>query len=728
MNKHFIKATPKMCLFEEHIPAPYLRRTFILDVLPEKAVLSICGLGFYRLYINGIEITKGHIAPYISNPDHICYYDEYDLKNHLLIGKNVIGIILGNGMLNQFGGVVWGFDKAEWRSSPSVAFEFYAEDKDGNKIEFIADNAVKVSPSPILFDDFRMGEFYDARKEIEFWNMPEFDDSEWKNAINAEIPRGKLKLCKAEPIKTEKEISAVAITRKDTGYLYDFGVNSAGVCKLKINAENGQKIILWHGEILENGDFSNKNIIYNRENTQFYKEYSQKDVYIANGKGEEIYIPSFTYHGFRYVLVEGIKEKQATKELLTFQVMHSTLKEIGTFRCSDDTINTLFDMVKRSDMSNFFYFPTDCPHREKNGWTGDASASAEQMILLYDVKASWSEWLSNIRLAQDEEGRFPGIVPTAGWGYEWGNGPAWDSVIFNLPYELYKKQGITDEILNNASAIMRYLEYISRKRNSDGTVSIGLGDWVPVGRKNSDYQSPLKVTDSIIVMDMARKAVEMFRAVGFNNEAVFAENIYKDMRNAIRSNLLNKDTMCILGNCQTSQAMGLYYGVFEKNEEKQAFEMLKEFIHLNGDRFDCGFLGLRVLFHVLSKYGDAELAYKMLTQKGYPSYRHLIDVGETTLPEQFMPDGVSCGSHNHHFLGDIANWFMTEIAGIHIINCENIKIKPNFINSIKYAEASYDLPKGKVSVFWERKDGQIFVRIKSPVKYEFESSETVIFN
>ena len=151
-------------------------------------------------------------------------------------------------------------------------------------------------------------------------------------------------------------------------------------------------------------------------------------MYICKGEGEETFVPPFTYHGFRYVLVEGIDEAQATESLLTYLVMNSDLKERGNFSCSDETVNLLQLFTRRSDLANFYYFPTDCPHREKNGWTGDASMSAEHMLLNLHAENSLREWMRNVRKAQRIDGALPGIVPTSGWGFAWGNGPAWDSV------------------------------------------------------------------------------------------------------------------------------------------------------------------------------------------------------------------------------------------------------------------------------------------------------------
>lgn len=715
MKAQFISATKEYGSMEKYIPAPYLRKTFELDFIPGKANISICGLGFYVLYINGINITKGLLAPYISNPDHICYCDTYDVKEYLSKGKNVIGIILGNGFMNPFCGAVWDFDKAIWRNAPCVALELVASNTE-TSIIIEADTSFKVCSSPIVFDELRFGEYYDANKEIVDWNKSDFDDCCWQNAIWAPTPRGVLRNGIAEPIRVTKEIMPVQILKQDNDFIYDFGENNAGVCSLKIKAKKGQRIELWYGEQLIDGRFNNRSTLFDRPETQFYKDYGQKDVYIAKGEGVEEYTPTFTYHGFRYVLVKGISEEQASKELLTYKVMSSDLKNIGGFECSDETVNTILEMVKRSDISNFYYLPTDCPHREKNGWTGDASMSASHSILLFDTSNSWREWLNNIRAAQAENGMIPGIIPTYDWGYEWGNGPAWDSVLFNLPYQLYKMRGNTDVILENSDAMMRYLNYIIKRRNADGTISVGLGDWLPVGRNFDDYPVPLEVTDSIMVMDVARKACEMFKAVGFVHQKNFADAIYKDFRNVIRTELVDKNTLSVKGDSQSGQAMALYYGVFEPEEKEKAFAKLMEYIDLKDNNFDCGMLGLHVLFHVLSEFGESELAYKMITKKEYPSYAQWIEQGETTLVEGFAPYGVdtSGGSHNHHVFGDVSRWFMKCIAGLNVIDFQSVEIKPFFIEKLDYASAYYELPKGKVSVEWKRKNDGVILKVNCP--------------
>ncbi len=702
MNRRFIKATEDYCTVEKHVSAPYMRRTFELDFVPERAKISICGLGFYELYINGVNVTKGLLAPYISNPDHICYYDDYEITKLLRKGKNAIGVILGNGFINSMGGYIWDFDSAAFRSSPKVALELCAECKGHQAVHIEADEYFKVCPSPIMFDDLRYGEYYDARNKIENWNSPDFDDNAWKNAMFAETPRGELLLCRAEPIRSHKILKPQKIMKCSEGYVYDFGANTAGLCELNVkNTRAGQKLSFRYFELMKDGEPYIESVVFPTSRFPEYREFNQKDVYICRGDEIETWKPHFTYHGFRYVLVSGITESQATEELLTYYVMHSTLARQGDFKCSNDTVNKLYEMAVNSDLSNFYYFPTDCPHREKNGWMGDVATSCFHMMMLYDCKSSFEEWLKNIRKAQNDIGALPGIVPTAGWGFEWGNGPAWDCAAFYLPYECWRLRGDKQIVRENAHMLLRYLEYILTKRKEDGTVAFGLGDWSPVGKGNSKYDTPKCVSDSIMVMDMAKKASEMFDDIGYTKSANFARDIYEDMRRTVRTQLLDIDNCILMGKTQTGQALGLYYGVFEADEQKKAFDVLLELIHSKNDSFDCGMLGLYTIFHVLSKFGESELAFHMITKRDYPSYAHLIELGETSLPERFMPDGAPNDSHNHHFFGDITRWFVREIAGLKVEDHKKVIIAPSLFGTVTWAQAHYELPDGRIALKWE---------------------------
>ncbi|MBO4733227.1 MAG: family 78 glycoside hydrolase catalytic domain, partial [Clostridia bacterium] len=436
----FIKATEEYNTFEKNVPAPYIRKSFVCD---EKTTgsIKVAACGFYDLYINGQKITKGYLAPYISNTDDYVYYDEYTVS--LDEGENVIGIILGNGFQNNPGGYIWDFDKAPFRSAPKAAVCLAYKNGSGDIVNIVSNETFKTYPSPILSDDYRFGETYNANLELPGWNEKGFDDASWQNTIVTQSPKGEIKLCEAEPIVTEAELKPVNIFAEDGGFVYDFGVSNAGVCRLNIKGQKGQKIEFQHADILKDGRFYIKNVWFARDTWERDKNIVHKDTYICKGEGIETYTPRFTYHGFRYVKVTGIEPKQATKDLLTFVVRHSDLKTRGGFSCSDEVVNKLQEITRRSDLSNFYYFPTDCPQREKNGWMADAALSSEQLTLNFGPEKSYREWMRNIRKAQTDKGSLPGIVPTTGWGFQWGNGPAWDCALVYLPYYTYIYRGET---------------------------------------------------------------------------------------------------------------------------------------------------------------------------------------------------------------------------------------------------------------------------------------------
>lgn len=731
-SRKFVCEDIEASTFEKNVPSPLFRKSFELEAKADRAEVLICGLGFYDLFVNGKKITKGLLAPYISNSDDICYYDRYDINEYLTEGENVIGVMLGDGY--QAGKThVWDFKYNLSNSAPLLALG--VEIECGEKtLAFEADSFV-CKKGPVIFNDLRGGVHYDARLEEEGWNMPGFDEKDWHTPIcGAYRPRGYAKLCEAEPVKPYREIKPVSVhkgaraeykppfsdevtsgfktfekpTELEGGYIYDFGENNSGILRLKVKGECGQKISMQCCEQLNDGKADYSNICFVPDG------FSQRDIYYLKGDEEEVFETMFTYHGFRYVYVTGITEKQATSDLLTYLVISSDLEERGSFECSDDTANTIYEMGRRSDKSNFIYFPLDCPHREKNGWTGDASVSAEHMIMTMGTEKSWREWLNNVRASQKESGELPGIVPTGGWGYIYG--PVWDSVLFTLPYFAYKYRGETEIIKENAASMLRYLEYISKKRSEKGLITYGLGDWLPVvrddGEKFTDFSRDFMV--STVLFDTCRKAKEMFDAVDLPLHALFAETLGNELYAAVRREYVDTEKCAVKECTPTTQAVALFYGVFDEEEEQTAFDVLENLIHMHGDSITSGHLGLRVIFHTLSRFGKADLAYEMITRKEFPGYGYWAEKGETTMLECFEEyDGYYARSKNHHFMGDVVNWFMSSPGGMKVQNSGEVKISPDFIGALEWCRASHSLPNGSVSVYWERKDGKVELSVKT---------------
>ena len=714
-SQEFRSFARKTCRLNDWVAAPYMRRDLTLDTLPEKAELTICALGFYELYVNGKKITKGHLSPYIVNPDGVLPYDTYDVTDLLTMGENVLGFLLGNGMQNAFGGFVWDFDKTSFLSAPKLAFAL--ELMTGSEKTVIeADEHVICHPSPVVFDDLRYGEKYDANKELPGWNLPGCDLSAWTPSIHRSRNRGDAILCDNRPIVPTGELKAISITPVDGGYLYDFGVNIVGLTRLSIQGEAGQHVAIDHSEILEDGKLSIRNIIFERPHLMPLFPYIQRTEYTCRGEGVEEYTPHFTYYGFRYAFVTGVEKHQATPDLLTAVVMNTDLGDRGDFSCSDEILNKLQEMTRRSTLGNFQHFPNDCPHREKNGWTADAALSAEQTLLNFEPEDNYLMWERCIVRAMNEAGALPGIVPTGGWGFHWGNGPAWDSVLIYLPYfcAVLRDDLRVAEVAKEA--MMRYFRYLTTRFDECGLLAIGLGDWCP---SYPEYTTPLVFTDSTISYDLAIKAAYLYDRMEMPAEADYCRDFARKMRAAIRKHLLeDAATMRFISGRQSVQAMAIFYGLCDSVEEKEkALAILLDEIHKKNDHMGVGVLGGRVIFRVLCDNGYEDLAIKMITRFDPPSYGVMIADGLTTLAENVR---APYGSYNHHFWGDISALMIEYFAGIrpnpNLQNANNIDIRPVFSTTMQHAKAYYNAPSGRVEVKWERVGENVELILTYPQK------------
>lgn len=724
MFNRFIKATNEYTDKNKNVPAPYIRRAFELDFAPERATVSIVASGFYELYVNGARITKGYLAPYISNPDDVLFYDVYDVAPFLKRGKNAVGVILGNGFANQSISS-WDFDKAEFRDPLCCSLELEARFRD-SLFALSSDESFKTHPSHIVYDMYRYGTHVDARREVLDWSNADFDDSGWQNVILADAPKGDIVPCVSSPIVKRYELKPVSVikqkdicylktafrggedvpTTRVSGYLYDFGMSTAGVCRLKINGAAGQTVTLRHCERLsDSGEFAFNSIYTFKSDYAAYIHLFQTDVYTLRGDGTETFVPPFTYHGFRYVFVEGITEEQATPDLLTFEVISSDIARRSEFSTSDEKIQMLYNMGVNADLSNFHYFPTDCPHREKNGWTGDISVSADQLLLSFECSDDFSAWLKMLARAQRDDGSLPGIVPTSGWGFKWGNGPMWDSAAVTVPYYAYKYDGRVDILRECSDMIFKYLKYVASRRDGRGLVAIGLGDWCQPRAKNEEIAAPLVLTDSVTVYDIARKSAFIFGVVGDGERREYAEGLATEMRSAIREHLIDFDSMSALGNCQTSQTLIISHCIVDKDEKKAAYDRLTELIHEKDDHAYCGMIGLRYIFEVLAEGGDIDLALRLICRDDEPSYGSMIKRGATALCEATMENGLN-ESENHHFLGDIVRIFHNYVGGLRVNpymrDINEVIFAPKIPKDLDRADGTYRFSSGVARFGWCR--------------------------
>ncbi len=717
MQRAYITAGEKFCTVQEHVSAPLFKKVFNWEKKPCR--LEISAAGIYRLFLNGEDLTKGFFAPYISNPDHVVYFDEYDLSGKLKRKGNVLCVMLGNGFNNVVVGG-WQFDKAEFRSAP----KFYLSLSDGEETVFATggEDDFLVTESAVTFDDIRGGERYDARKE----RAGIFTDCNTDGFVPAKIarlqPKGEYRLRTADPVLSFEEIAPVEIFKSGEYHIFDFGQNNAGVCRLKIDGRKGQTVDIWHVEALADGLPEFNTVAFETND----REYVQHDQYICKD-GLQEYAPSFTYHGFRYACVKGLTDEQANKQALTYVVRHSAIRSRGQFSCNSELLNTVQEWTVRSDLSNFHCFPTDCPHREKNGWTGDVNLSAEQMMYNFDSTASFREWLHNIRATQIEDGRIACIVPTSGWKYEGANGPAWDEVLVELPYQIYRFTGNKDIIEENADAIEKYFRFLFTKINENGLIRYGMTDWCETGNTcHYGVTTSLEIIDSLISVDSARKAACLFREIGrekFADELdSFADRLIVNFRK------MHLTAEAKIG-CpsQTALSLAILLGAYKPEELPVAYAQLREAVERADGHFKVGVIGMKYVFDALVQGDMLDLAVEMLEKEDFPSFGYMKKLGATTLWEAFLEfeeDGVKnlkrilrssdipswaagLPSLNHHFFGSVSAWFYRVLAGINVVGKGRVCISPRFPKSLTFVQACVEDGENFIKVRWEKNGDEI---------------------
>lgn len=722
-SKKFIKATKEYATYERQIPAPLFRRAFEISTV-QNTELCICGLGFYRLFLNGVEITAGKLATHVYNPDDFLYYDEYDVTPYLTVGKNVIGVVLGNGFLNNIGGGVWRLDDAPFRDAPKLALNLFAD----GKLVLEADERFLTAPSAILFNDVRSGELFDARNFDERWNQVDYDDSAWTPALFCDAPKGAVRKFDGTRIRAFEELKATSITKRGKAYVYDFGKCLAGVCRLRLKGERGKVVRLVHCELTdETGEPYQNNITFPK-----HRKYPQQQIeYICKGDSTEEYTPSFTYFCFRYVVVYGVEESEATEDLLTFCVMHADVPTVGSFSCSDGIANKIQSMTIDSDLSNLFHYPNDCSHREKNGWTADASLSIEQMILNFDVQKLFKEWYRTLVAAQREDGAVPCIAPTTGYGFDWGNGPAWDSALAYVPYYLYRYYHDEEAVQIAAPALVKYLRYLHAIRKENGLVEKGLTDWCEVTDDDCfRCSTKLEVVSTLISADIAQKSAFLLARVGaaYAGEAAGAEKLQRELLQAFRKKYVYPNACRVKNFTQCAQAMAIAVGVFLPSERAKAAKKLAELVEKQGEKMLFGVWGSRFVFRILAEYGYQDLAWKMIVRTDEKSYGYMAKHDWNTLWEKIVhaPDDMHfkysyknrCTSYNHHFWGDVSAFFLCYVCGI-VVNptgdeMDEVVVRPHFVKDLSFANGEYTTRKGKIVVDWKKKNGQYLLNVRYP--------------
>ncbi len=685
----------------------------------KEATLHITGLGYYEVGFgeNGPTKKTGNkvLDPIPTRYDRRVLYSTYDVTDEVQSGNNYMFVQLGHGWYDVQSVAVWNYDNAPWRDFPRFISQLEVTFNDGEKATVVSDKNCLSFPGFYNFDCIRQGVVADHRVR----------DTDWRqeNIFLAEVvpaPKGVLSAENMPGSVITDELKPVKITERKPGvYLVDFGQNIGGWVRIAYKGATEKSVVLKYTERLdENGNATLDPIEQHFRHGRW--NWFQNDEILTDGKLDEPFEAKFVYHGFQYVEITGLKSAP-TPEEVTACVVCTDFKSAGKFECSNELFNKIQNATLWAYKGNYVNgYPTDCPHREKNGWTGDAQLAVEQAQFNWQNTAAYEKWMQDFRDEQRPDGNLPGIVPTSGWGYDWGNGPAWDSAFLIIPWTLYVYQADVRVLERNYDGMKKYVDYMTTRAHENGLVDHGLGDWVFI-----KTQTPTVVTSSgyfyVDAMILARAAEILGKTDDAEKYAALAEKI----RTAYNKELYKGDGLYANGE-QAALSCAIHQGLADKSEYEKIGKQLLQAVDKADDHLDFGILGAKYFFRTLSDLGYTDVAYKVANQTTPPSYGAWIERGATTLWEDWK-DG---DSRNHVMFGDISAWFYQYLAGIRLdesvsvvgqptdttaIAFKKFVIAPQPVDGLDWVKAEHDSPYGPIQSSWTKKDGKFVLEVSIPV-------------
>ena len=694
-------------------PAAYFRHGFQVNKQIKSARVYIAAAGLYELSVNGRRVGDHVLDPMYTRFDRRNLYVTYDVTGALREGENSIGVLLGNGWYNLQSTAVWYFDKAPWRGRPAFCLDLRMVYADGSVETISSGKDWKTSLGPVVFNSIYTGEHVDDRLMIPHWDEPGFVDTAWKSVIYTPAPSQHIVSQALVPIRIIDSIPAKSVQGiSDTDYVFDIGRNTAGVTRITLHGQAGTILKVKHGERLyANGHVDQSNIDVHYRPTDDSDPF-QTDVYTLNGEEIETFQPRFNYKGFQYVEVTSSQPIQLEKTDLTAYFLHSDVAPIGRVMSSNPMIDKIWQATNNSYLSNLMGYPTDCPQREKNGWTGDAQIAVETGLYNFDAITVYEKWLADLRDEQQPNGVLPSIVPSSGWGYEWGNGPDWTSAIAIIPWNVYLFYGDTTLLAACYENIKRYVDHIDQLYPT-GLTTWGLGDWVPVKSK-----TPVEFTstcyyyaDAVI---LAKAAHLLKKEADARKYAMLAQKI----KSAFNTKYLNPSTGNYDQGFQTELSAALYWHLVPTQYIKMTAAELAARVEADSVKLDVGLLGTKTILNALSENGYPELAYRLATRETEPSWGRWIKNGATTLQENWPIGAGSDASLNHIMFGEIGAWFFKGLGGIlpdtAAPGFRHILLRPHIVTGLDSFSATHRSPYGWIRSGWKHENGHLIYTCTIP--------------
>ena len=719
--------------YDAEAPLPIFRKTFRIEDAANirYARFYIAAPGYYEASLNGVKIGKNVLDPGQTNYEDYTYYTAYDIDPGSLGGENVIGVMLGNGWYNQ--NQVWK-GQAEYApmvyGQPVFICQLEIHHYDGSTEIIGSDDSWRWTSGPITYSNVYGGEHYDARLEIAGWNRPGEVSGKWQPVLHPEIHPTMLYEQFEEPIRVMDRIPVKEIIDRGEGrYIFDMGQNMAGWLELRIHGQNGQEITIRCTEELDaDGNIDPRTTGVRATGV------IQTEQYTCKGGTEETWEPRFTYFGFRYAEVQGLKDPP-TADLLTGMVVRSSVQDAGNFKCSERNINKLHELARWTIMGNIHSIPTDCPHREKCGWTGDAHAMIRAMIYNFGAQHFFDKYMFDMRSsARDEKEELyfganfqdrsmvtkPAGIPTMIVPGKRTSGvatPDWGTAMVQIPWYLYLYYGdhlILEDFYPDMKAWVGYVHGLME----DGIIPHGLGDWCPPGGNvNMDCPVPFSSTAfHILDVSIMEKVAEL---LGYQQD----RDHYRDMKDQLITelNLHFFDPRKMTYGSQTADAMALDMDIVPEEFRHQVTgSIVSNVLEVHKGFLNTGIFGLARVFKVLAENGFEDEAYRLLTKTGENSFAYMWDAFDATTLWEVLPTSGegNLSSHNHPMQAGFDAWFYSGIAGINPVpdrpGFQRIEFKPYLTSQLDSATASYESGFGTVVSQWESKEGRFVWKIGIP--------------
>ncbi|MCH4551652.1 glycoside hydrolase family 78 protein [Aestuariibaculum lutulentum] len=703
------------------LSARYIRKPINLKSKVKNAKVYIMGMGLYEFYINGEKIGDQVLAPVPTDYTQNVKYNVFDVTSQLQEGDNVLGTILGNG---RFFAMRQEYKPYKIKSFgfPKMALQLDVEYEDGSKETIKTDESWKFTPyGPIRSNNEYDGEVYDARKEMPNWNNVGFDDSDWLNMMWVQEPGGFFEAQMTPNMKIMDAVKPVSISATNRGtYILDMGQNMVGWLQIKVKGNRGDKITMKFAESLQDdGSLYIANL----------RDARTTDEYILKGDGEEVWEPTFVFHGFRFVELTGFKSKPSLDQFLG-KVVYDNMETTGTFECSNETMNQIFKNAFWGISGNYKGMPIDCPQRnERQPWLGDRTTGAYGESFIFDNQTLYAKWLDDIKYSQTLDGGIPDVAP-AFWRY-YGDGVTWQGAYMKVADMLYTQFGDEKVIKDHYPFMKKWLLYMEANYLKDDLMTKDkYGDWCvpPESLEIIRSSDPTRLTDGELLSSAfyyhLLQIMKKFAKIEGNSDAdiPYYDDLAERIKRAFNAKYFNRENYSYANNTVTANVLPLAFDMVPDGLADKVFEnMVYQIEVVKEGHISTGVVGTQFLMRTLTNFGRGDLAFKLASNKTYPSWGYMVENGATTIWELWNGNTADpkMNSQNHvMLLGDLMIWYYENMAGIKSNpekpGFKEIIMKPDFKAGLSYVNASYKSIHGEIKSHWKLNRNKLHWEVTVP--------------